>query len=288
LKLAILPAMRWRKTDDEYLQQLDFVAFDTETTGIWAATHRIVEIGAVKFRLGETRVDRFQALVNPEREIPTEVIEIHGINNGMVQSAETVKPVLENFYDFCGPDAILIAHNALFDISFVGCEADRVGLPLLNNLILDTVDLFRQYRPGLDSYSLQALMRKFALGVDQTHRASDDAALVWKLFSMVAQEFPVFHAQGDFKRTFTFYSMSQWRGEERPLPDEYGEISRAVAEGLALEIVYVANGQLPQSRTIWPKRVHNLRTVFYVTAYCEKAQAERTFRLDRIQSFRLA
>ena len=280
--------MRWQKTDDEYLQTLDFVSFDTETTGIWAVAHRIVEIGAVKFRLGANRVDRFQSLVNPEREIPVEVIEIHGINNAMVQSAETIKPVLERFHDFCGPDSILIAHNAIFDISFVGCEADRVSLPLLENPIIDTVDLFKQYRPGLDSYALQSLMRKFGLGSDQNHRAGDDAALVWKLFSMVAQEFPVFHNHSEFKRAMTFYRMSQWRGDERPLPDEYLGISEAAEAGSALEIVYASNGQPPQTRVIWPRRVHNLRTVFYVTAFCEKAQAERTFRLDRIQSFRPA
>jgi len=280
--------MRWRKTDSEYLKQVDFVAFDTETTGIWAPAHRIVEVGAVKFRLGETSVDRFQALVNPEREIPTEVIEIHGITNGMVQSSETIEPVLREFYDFCGPEAVLIAHNATFDISFVGCEADRTGLPLMENPILDTVDLYKQYRPGLDSYALQSLMRKFGLGAEQSHRAADDAGLVWRLFTMVADDFPVFSRRGEFKRAFTFYTMAQWRGDERPLPEEYRDVARAVEEGRALEIVYVANGQPPQSRIIWPKRIHNLRTVFYVTSFCEKARAERTFRLDRIQSFRLA
>ena len=280
--------MRWRKTDDEYLQQIDFVAFDTETTGIWAPAHRIVEIGAVRFRLGESRMDQFQMLVNPERDIPTEVVEIHGITTSMVQSSETIKPVLEKFYEFCGPASVLIAQNALFDISFVGCEADRVGLPLMENQILDTVDIYKQYRPGLDSYSLQSLMRKFGLGTDQSHRATDDATLVWRLFTMVAKEFPVFQTPGEFKRAFNFYSMQQWRGEERPLPDQYRDFARAVEQGQAIEIVYAANGQPPQARTIWPKRIHNLRTAFYVTAYCEKAQSERTFRLDRIQSFRPA
>jgi len=279
--------MRWKKTDCEYIQSLDFVAFDTETTGIWAATHRIVEIGAVKFRLGQLKTDRFQELINPEREIPAEVIDIHGITNGMVQSSRTVEPVLKDFVEFCGQDSILIAHNALFDISFVGCESDRVDLPLMENHILDTVDLFRQYRPGLDSYALESLMRKFRLGVDQNHRAADDAVLVWKLFELVSQDFPILTQPGEFKRAFTFYHMSQWQRDERPLPDQFRDIARAVEEERSLDIVYTSNGQPPQARTIWPKRVHNLRTVFYVTAFCEKAEAERTFRLDRIQSFRL-
>jgi DNA polymerase III epsilon subunit family exonuclease len=270
------------------MANLEFVAFDTETTGIWAPTNRIVEIGAVKFRLNESRADRFQTLVNPEREIPVEVIEIHGITNGMVKNAATIKTVLSDFADFCGPDSILIAHNALFDISFVGCESDRVGLDLMKNLSLDTVDLLRQYRPGLSSYSLASLMRHFKLGREQNHRAGDDAALVWKLFTMIAEDFPVTYSRGDFKRAFTFYSMSQWQGREKPLPDRYRLIGKAMKEDLALDITYVTNGQPPHERTIWPKRIHNLKSTFYVTAYCEYARDERTFRLDRIQSFRLS
>ena len=116
---------------------------------------------------------------------------------------------------------------------------------------------------------------------------SSDAILVWKLFEMVAQDFPIFTQPGEFKRAFTFYNMSQWRRDERPLPDQYRDIARAVEEERSLEIVYASNGQPPRPRTIWPRRVHNLRTVFYVTAFCEIAEDERTFRLDRIQSFRL-
>lgn len=280
--------MRWRKSDDEYMASLEFVAFDTETTGIWAPANRIVELGAVKFRLSESRADRFQTLVNPEREIPAEVVDIHGITNSMVRGAATIKEVLSDFAEFCGPDSILIAHNALFDISFVGCETDRVGLELMKNPSLDTVDLLRQYRPGLASYALQSLMRHFRLGSDQTHRAADDAALVWKLFTMIAEDFPVTYSRGDFKRAFTFYSMSQWQGVEKPLPDQYRLIGKAIKNELSLDITYVTNGQPPHHRTIWPKRIHNLKSTFYVTAYCEYAQDERTFRLDRIQDFRLS
>ena len=280
--------MRWRKYDNDYLQNLDFVAFDTETTGIWAPANRIVELGAVKFRLGETSTDRFSCLVNPERDIPPEVVAIHGITNGDVQSAETIKPVLERFAEFCGPEAVLIAHNAPFDISFMGCESDRAGLPLMENLILDTVDLLKQYRPNLKSYSLETLMREFGLGADQKHRAADDAALVWKLFSMVAEDFPHFQSRGEFKQAFTFYAMEQWPGEPRPLPDQYKPVAQAIEDGTPLEILYSSNGQPPHRRVIWPRRIHNLRSVFYVSAHCELAEAERTFRLDRIQEFKPA
>jgi DNA polymerase-3 subunit epsilon len=279
--------MRWQKTDNDFLQTLEFVAFDTETTGLWAPSNRIVEVGAVKFRLGQTDCQRFQALVNPERSIPLETIRVHNITDSMVKSAETIKPVLEQFLEFCGADSILIAHNALFDISFIGCEMDRVGLSLPNNQILDTVDIFRKFHPGLDSYSLLSLAQQFKISRTQNHRATDDAALVWKLFLHVSQDFPSTPDSTAFKRHFTFYSVDQWQGEVRPLPEEFADIQIAIDEKTRLEIVYQSNNNPPQTRVIKPFRIHYLKSNHYITAYCERVESERTFRLDRICSFRL-
>lgn len=279
--------MRWLKMDDEYLASVDFVAFDTETTGLWAPANRVVELGAIKFRLGETKTSRFQALINPERQIPVETIRIHGITDSMVRGAETFKPVMQDFVEFCGPDSVLIAHNAMFDISFVGCESDRVGLPLIENLVLDTVDIYRKYRPGLDSYSLLALTRAFGINTSQNHRAADDAALVWKLFVKVAQDFPFLKSHSELRGHFACYYMSQWQGKMEQLPDRFDAINVAIKEKRRLEIVYTSEGRPPQTRIIRPRQVHFLKTNFYITAFCELVEDERTFRLDRIKSFQL-
>ncbi|MCP4684413.1 MAG: WYL domain-containing protein, partial [bacterium] len=270
-----------------WLQTLDFVAFDTETTGLWAPANRIVEVGAVKFRLGQPRIEQFQALVNPERKIPAETIRIHGITDSMVRQSETIEPVIARFLEFCGTDSVLIAHNAMFDIGFVGCEADRVGIELPENLILDTVDICRKYRPGLDSYSLLALVREFKIDRSQNHRAADDAAQVWKLFEHLSQDFPFLDGEGEFRKLFTSYRFSQWQGEEVRLPDQFEEISRAIEQELPLEIMYASNGRPPQKRIIRPRRVHSLRAQYYIAAFCEQVEEERTFRLDRISSFRV-
>jgi len=279
--------MRWQKTDDDYLQPLEFVAFDTETTGLWAPSNKIVEVGAIKFRLGQRDCERFQALVDPERSIPLETIRVHNITDSMVKNAETIKPVLEQFMEFCGPDSVLIAHNALFDISFIGCEMDRVSLSLPENPILDTVDLARRFHPGLDSYSLLSLAQQFKISRTQNHRATDDAALVWKLFLYISQDFPPTPDAKAFRRQFTFYSVDQWQGEVRPLPEEFADIQIAIDEKIRLEIVYQSNNHPPQTRVIRPFQVHSLKLNHYITAYCERAESERTFRLDRIRSFRL-
>ncbi|HUV30344.1 MAG TPA: exonuclease domain-containing protein [Acidobacteriota bacterium] len=279
--------MKWQKTDADFLQTLDFVAFDTETTGLWAPANRIVELGAVKFRLGEYACNRFQALVNPERPIPAETAAIHGITNSMVQNADTVAPVLEEFMDFCGPDAIMVAHNAMFDIFFIGCELDRTGLPLPENIIVDTVDIFRRFCPGLDSYSLLSLARQFHISKTQNHRAADDAALVWRLFLHASEEFPYVSNLKAFRRLFTTYAMAQWQGETRELPSEYADIRVAIDEKRRLEISYQRDSQLAQTRVIRPSQVHWHKSNFYVSAYCELTESERTFRLDRIKEFKL-
>lgn len=279
--------MRWQKMDDDWLQSLNFVAFDTETTGLWAPANRIVEVGAVKFRLGQPRIEQFQALVNPERKIPPETSQIHGITDSMVRQSKTIKPVLGRFFEFCGPDSVLIAHNALFDIGFIGCEADRAGIDMTDNLILDTVDIYRQYHPGLDSYSLLSLARQFQIVKEQSHRAADDAALVWKLFERVSEQFPYLAGDSEFRRKFNFYRFSQWQGQEVRLPDHFEDITRAIEQERRLEIIYASNGRPPQKRVVHPRRVHTLRSQYYVSAYCELVEEERTFRLDRIRSFRL-
>ena len=280
-------AMRWQKIDDDYLQSLTFVAFDTETTGLWAPANKIVELGAVKFTLSDAAVKRFQALVNPGRKIPSAVVQVHGITDTMVRDAETIEPVLNQFIEFVGPDSVLIAHNALFDIAFVGCEMNRVGMPLNDNPILDTVDIFQKYRPGLESYSLLSLARELGVGRDQNHRAADDAALVWKLFMEVSEQFPYMQSDSDFRREFTIYRMSQWQGKVPPLPEAYSDISRAIDEERRLQIDYAANGRPVESRIIRPLRIHVLRNAFYIAAFCERSQEERTFRLDRIRRFKL-
>ena len=279
--------MTARGPTDNFLNRQTFVAFDTETTGMWAAANRVVEIGAVKFQLGRDEFETFQSLINPERSMPEEVIEIHGITDEMVAGQETARPVLERFIDFCGEDTILIAHNAPFDISFISCELDRTGLNFGDNLIIDTVDMARRFFPQLPSYSLLSLSRHFDIVEFQNHRALSDALMVWKLFLRITEKIPPIKNLKEFKKLLTIYTMRPWKDEQRELPEEYLPFRRAIENHLPVEIVYAGSGQAAQTRIIRPTEVHCLGAIFYINAFCEKAKAERTFRLDRIESFKL-
>jgi len=271
----------------EYLSGVTFVAFDTETTGLFAPTNRVVEIGAVKFRLGQSEAETFQELVNPGRLIPTDAIRVHGITDDMVALAEPAKPVLERFIEFCSADTVLISHNAPFDISFVGCELNRAGLSFGDNPILDTVDIFRRLFPGLYSYSLLSLITHFGIAQSQDHRALADAVFVRGLFERAVLSFP---PATDIKSALDFFAvhrMNEWSGEEVDLPDKYSDVKLAIDRKQCLEIVHQSPTRGAETRLVWPKRFYAQGTVVYLTVHCEKAVAERTFRLDRIVDFKL-
>lgn len=276
-----------QKQISEYLKQQTFVAFDTETTGMWAPINRLVEIAAVKFKVSEKQTEEFQSLINPEREIPQEVIEIHGITNGMVKNAPTLKSILTKFSDFCGNDSILIAHNAPFDISFIGNSLNQLGLKFGENLILDTFDIYRRFFPSLRSYSLLNIAKHFGIAQEQQHRALSDALLVYSLFKKALPEIPPINCCDDFKKNLATYTMSHWKGNLTVLPESYADFNEAIEKKLKVEIDYAPPQKESQKRIIHPQQVYKLGSIYYISSYCELAQAERVFRLDRILNYKV-
>lgn len=269
-----------------------FVAFDTETTGLWAPAHRLIEIAGVKFITNSDEIETFESLINPGRLIPPEAIEVHGISDEMVAHSDTIEKVLDRFAKFCG-NSVLIAHNAPFDVSFVACESDRVGFPRMNNTVLDTVDIFKRLKPGIQSYSLLSLAKQFELASDQKHRALDDALLVQKLFTLAVTKLSGDKTLPQLIKGFTKLKMADWKLEEVALPDGYDDIEKALADNLRVEISYATKdpestaSQPPKTRVIRPRTVYALRSKLYINAFCELTGEERTFRLDRIESYRL-
>lgn len=273
-----------------YLRAQEFVAFDTETTGIWAPVNRIVEIGAVKFRLNQTEHIDFQTLVNPERPMPEEVIKIHGITDQMVSKAPNIKTALNDFISFCG-DAVMIAHNASFDISFIATESERSELNLPGNQILDTIEIFKKFFPGLKSYSLLALAHEFSLAKSQTHRALDDARLVRLLLEHASEKLSKMDSMDQLLTTLAASRFSDWNATEVLLPPPYQELQKAVKDKLRVTIQYRhpdRRADQPEDwRTIKVRQAYRLGSRYYLNAFCEKAGGERTFRLDRIENYTL-
>ncbi len=157
----------------------EIVVFDIETTGFSPVNDRIIEIGAVKVKDGKVK-ERFSSFVNPDRPIPFRIEQLTSINDSMVVDAETIEKVLPEFLDFCG-DAVLAAHNAGFDMSFIKENARRLGIAR-EFTCLDTMGIARLLLPGQAKHTLDAVAKTLHLSLENHHRAVDDAECTAEMY----------------------------------------------------------------------------------------------------------
>ncbi len=167
----------------------DFVVFDLETTGFSADKDSIIEIGAVRIQGGKI-AERFGTFVNPARPIPAHITELTGIDDDMVKDAPDIGSAVRSFYEFIG-DAVLVAHNARFDVSFLKNAAQRAGLEFAF-ASLDTLELSRALVSDIKNYKLDTLCKHFDVKLGNHHRAVDDAGataeICLKLFEILAEK----------------------------------------------------------------------------------------------------
>ena len=164
------------------------IVLDTETTGFEPADgDRIVEIGAVEL-MGHVPTGRtYHVYINPQRSMPAEAFEVHGIGPDLLEPPQEPKPgqqtlrdkpvfaeIAQSFVDFVG-DAKLVIHNAAFDMKFLNAELGWLNMPLLPmNQAIDTLAIARRKFPGSPA-SLDALCRRF--GIDNSSRTLHGALL---------------------------------------------------------------------------------------------------------------
>jgi DNA polymerase-3 subunit alpha (Gram-positive type) len=155
------------------LKDAEFVVFDVETTGLSANYCTIIEMGAVKVKEGEI-LDRFSEFANPHHPLSPKIIELTSITDDMLLNAPEVDDVLRRFKEWVG-DAILVAHNASFDIGFLNAGYKKMGLDEVTNPVIDTLELARFLYPEFKSYGLGVLSKKLGVELTQHHRAIYDA-----------------------------------------------------------------------------------------------------------------
>jgi DNA polymerase III epsilon subunit family exonuclease len=173
-------------TETRILNDADFVVVDLETTGAKTPPCRVTEIGAYRVSKGQI-VAEFQTLVNPETPIPPFIVNLTGINNEMVKDAPYFADVAPSWLEFAG-DAVLVAHNASFDVRFLNHELARVfpGRRMANSHLC-TVILSRRVFPGLENYRLQTVAEHFAITINDRHRAAGDALATAEIFIRILE-----------------------------------------------------------------------------------------------------
>jgi len=157
------------------LRDVTFVVFDLETTGTGPTVSEITEFGAVKVRGGEV-VAEFATLVRTSSGVPPLITVLTGITDTMLAAAPPLAEVLPAFLEFIG-GAVLVAHNAGFDLSFLKAACERVGYPVPAWEHLDTARLARRIvtRDESPDNKLSSLARLFRARTEPCHRALADA-----------------------------------------------------------------------------------------------------------------
>lgn len=160
------------------------ICFDTETTGKSVEYgDRIVEIGALELIDHVPTGKTFHEYINPERDVPEEVVAVHGLTNEFLADKPKFYEIAQKWVDFVGDDGIFVAHNAPFDMSFLNFELKKCGLNTYDDdRVIDTLVMARKKFPGKHN-NLDALCERF--GVDASARTFHGALLDAQLLAEV-------------------------------------------------------------------------------------------------------
>ncbi len=175
------------------LRQLTYVVFDTETTGLDpAGGDEIIQLGAVRIVNGSLRPEEvIDQLVNPQRPVPAGSVQIHGINPELLQAQPLISEVLPQFHGFA-EDAVLVAHNAAFDMKMLQMKEAATGLrfeqPVLDTLLLSSV-----VHPHQQGHSLDAVAERLNVRIVGRHTALGDALATAEVLLKLI---PLLEAQG--------------------------------------------------------------------------------------------
>ena len=159
-----------------------YTIIDVETTG---QSNRITEISVFKYN-GETVVDEFTSLVNPESFIPTHITALTGIDNGLVADAPIFEDIAQDILNIT-EDTTFVAHNVNFDYNIIKGEFKRLDIEFTRKKLC-TVRLSRRLLPGHRSYSLGKLCKALSIDLVDRHRARGDAQATVILFQLLQQQ----------------------------------------------------------------------------------------------------
>lgn len=165
------------------IEEIEFVIFDTETTGLdHCGGDRVVEIAGIRFK-GMDRLGSFHSLVNPGgRPISPQAFEVNRISQEMLKDAPGMAEVIPGFLDFV-KGSCLCSYNLPFDLGFLNNELRIAGYPKISGLALvDILGMSRKLLPGLEKYALWFVARSLGIEGKQEHRAFADVEMAWEVF----------------------------------------------------------------------------------------------------------
>ena len=251
------------------------VVVDVETTGLSPRYgDRVVEVGLLRSESGA--VTTFQSLVNPRRMISPGASAVHGITQAMVDAAPPFAEVAPRIWPFLD-GAVLVAHNAPFDLSFLNAERAYLGIPPLANRVIDTLALARRYFQ-FPRNSLGLIAESLGIPAPVQHRALADVEITLRVLGRFVEEL----------RPRGITSLESLCAPATSVfdSDEVVSLPPPIAEALAarsrLQLRYLSSQGIETVREVEPMEVIPQGDYLYLRAFCHLRGDERTFRLDRI------
>lgn len=281
------------------LDELTFAVLDVETTGLSSRLgDKICEIAVVVVSGGRI-VDRFQTLVNPGRPISRGASLVNGITDSMVRQAPAFKQIAPALIEVL-QGAVLVGHNASFDLSFISAELREAGYKPPSNPVIDTLALARKCY-SFHSNRLSEVARSLGIKAQGLHRALADATVTWHVLDRFLHDLEeygvttlgeVIRVQGALTPLSGWHSTAptmEWDGTGPFCPIEGLPpiIEQAVRAQTALRIRYKGSDGRESQRVVEPRKVTLREQATYLVAFCHLKQEERMFRVDRIVELRL-
>lgn len=263
---------------DRSLRDITFVAFDTETTGLIAANERVVELSGVRFTL-EGEIAHFETLVDPGRPIPPEASRVHGISDADVAGQPEFAAAVGGFLDLVD-GAVVLAHNAEFDVMFLAHEAERAGITLPRIPVLDTVEISRSVRSDLPNHKLETISKALGCPAPSYHRALADSQTLMNCFLGLVRD----RADRSLRELFALTSGALTFGPDARLwmwlPPALQPLEEAFRENGRVNLLYEPEGKRSETREVTPRGWMRRPGATFLVARCDNL--DRNFRLDWI------
>lgn len=265
---------------DQSLDDLPVAFLDFETTGLSAASgDRICEVAVLRVEPGRKRPRKLSQLVKPGIPMPALAESIHHISDEMLEEAPSFAEALPRLSSLL-TGAVIVAHNARFDIGFLQMECHRAGLPLpAYGPVVCSLNLARNLF-GLNQCSLRALAQRLEVPQPNAHRALADCKTTRAVFQHMVNSRREADGTAPSPRTLLDTASALRKGGEGRLAMER-RLAQAAHDQETVVIDYTAragHGPLVNRRSI---TVHAIRLP-YIDALCHLRNDERVFHMRRI------
>ena len=261
------------------ISKVVFTVLDVETTGLETYLgHRICEIGLLKF-CGAKELGSYSKLVNPERSIPQDAVNVHGITDEVIKKEKALvfESIADEVLAFI-KGTVLIAHNAEFDLGFIAKHLMKAKRVIPDNLVVDTLTIARRHF-NFPGNSLKTIADCSGIDTEGEHRALKDATITKEVFQYFITKLKV----------KTLKELMDLQGGSIPFPEVEEVtpppvIASAIKTGRKLFVKYADSSGKETERIIEPIEVDVHNGIQYLIAFCHLMNEQRVFRMDRIRS----